>query len=101
MLALEAGKHVLCEKPLTINSDQAKKLFSVAEKKGLFLMEGMWTRFQPVGVQLRHFIETRIIGNIVRIMADNSLGVNVSTEWPPGDRMTRRELGGGTLMDSG
>ncbi|KAJ6021475.1 dimeric dihydrodiol dehydrogenase, partial [Penicillium herquei] len=83
MLALEAGKHVLCEKPLTVNADQARKLFSIAAKKGLFLMEGMWTRFQPIGNELHRALEDRTIGSIIRVFADNGLGVDDSTEWPP------------------
>ncbi|KAJ5736424.1 uncharacterized protein N7483_001549 [Penicillium malachiteum] len=101
MLALEAGKHVLCEKPITVNADQARKLFSVAARKGLFLMEGMWTRFQPVGQELHRALKYRTIGNIIRVIADNGLGVDDSTEWPPSDRMIRKELGGGALLDLG
>ncbi|KAJ5722723.1 dimeric dihydrodiol dehydrogenase [Penicillium malachiteum] len=101
MLALGAGKHVLCEKPFTVNADQARKLFSVAARKGLFLMEGMWTRFQPIAKELQQTLQDRTIGAIIRVIADNGLGVDGSTEWPPNDRMMRRELGGGALLDLG
>ncbi|KAA8646646.1 Gfo/Idh/MocA family protein [Aspergillus tanneri] len=75
MLALEAGKHVLCEKALTVNAQQAKKLFVTAVQKQLFLMEGLWTRFQPAGVQVR------------RLLRDAD------------DRMVKKELAGGALLD--
>lgn len=47
-LCLEHGKHVLCEKPFTINAEQAKELYALAEKKQLFIMEAFWIRFLPL-----------------------------------------------------
>ena len=47
-LCLEHGKHVLCEKPFTVNADQARELIQLAQANKLFLMEGLWTRFLPV-----------------------------------------------------
>ena len=47
LAALTAGKHVLCEKALTINAREASELVSLARAKGLFLMEAMWSRFLP------------------------------------------------------
>jgi predicted dehydrogenase len=41
MMALEAGKHVLCEKPLSLNEKQSRKIFSTAKAKNLFFMEGL------------------------------------------------------------
>lgn len=55
--ALSAGKHVLCEKPLTVNAAQAKLLVQLARSKSLFLMEAVWTRFQPVHYQVGTFSE--------------------------------------------
>src|SRR5262249_2304415 len=45
--ALRAGKHVLCEKPFTINAREAQELVGLARAGGLFLMEAVWTRFLP------------------------------------------------------
>ena len=45
--AMEAGKHVLCEKPMTVSRREAELLFAEAKERNLFLMEGMWTRFLP------------------------------------------------------
>ncbi|KAE8316904.1 hypothetical protein BDV41DRAFT_561847 [Aspergillus transmontanensis] len=83
MLALEAGKHVLCEKSFTVNAGQAKKLFTVAEKKQRFLMEGLWTQA------------------VTRVFADNGLGMDPYSDFPPGDRMVAKELAGGALLDLG
>jgi predicted dehydrogenase len=51
-LALGAGKHVLLEKPFTLDANQAKALASLAAEKDVFLMEAMWTRFLPNHVAL-------------------------------------------------
>lgn len=51
-LCLEHGKHVLCEKPFTINAEQAKELYALAEKKQLFIMEAFWIRFLPAVCQI-------------------------------------------------
>lgn len=50
--AIAAGKHVLCEKPLTINEREAKELVAAARAKGVFLMEGMFNISEPVGLSL-------------------------------------------------
>jgi dihydrodiol dehydrogenase / D-xylose 1-dehydrogenase (NADP) len=56
MLALEAGKNVLCEKAFTVNAAQAKKLVEKAKEKNLFLMEAVWTRYFPLSIYVRDVI---------------------------------------------
>ncbi|GMG03949.1 unnamed protein product [Aspergillus oryzae] len=99
MLALEAGKHVLCEKNFTVNAGQAKKLSTVAEKKQRFLMEGLWTRFLPVSVEVRQFLQAGAIGTVTRVFADNGLGMDPYSDFLPGDLMVVKELAGGALLD--
>ena len=55
-LCLNAGKHVLCEKPITVNAAQARECMALAKEKGLFLMEAMWMKFIPA---VRQMLETR------------------------------------------
>ena len=55
-LCLEHGKHVLCEKPFTINAEQAKELYALAEKKQLFIMEAFWIRFLPLYAKLQQML---------------------------------------------
>lgn len=62
LLCLEAGKPVLCEKPFTMNAEQAARVVSVANERGLFAMEGMWTRFVPLISRLRTMIAEGAIG---------------------------------------
>ena len=61
-LALEAGRHVLCEKAFTANASQARELFALAEARGLFLGEAMWTRFLPMKAKLQQLLHDGAIG---------------------------------------
>ncbi len=62
--ALEAGKHVLCEKPMVLSSSQAKELFEIAKKKGLILFEGIKTAYCPGFIQLLNVAQSNVIGEI-------------------------------------
>jgi predicted dehydrogenase len=66
MLALEAGKHVLCEKAFTVTASQTKKLVETARAKNLFLMEAVWTRFFPLSIKIRELITSGAIGQVYR-----------------------------------
>lgn len=67
LLMLENGKHVLCEKPLCLNEKQAKKLITYAERKKLFLMEGIWSRSFPSYQYIRKQINNGTLGEIKRV----------------------------------
>lgn len=69
LVMLENGKHVLCEKPLTLSEKQTKKLFDVAKEKNLFLMEGLWTSSFPAIVEMRKMIANGAIGDVVFVSA--------------------------------
>lgn len=69
LLMLEHGKHVLVEKPLTLNEKQSKKLINYAERKKLFLMEAIWSRFFPCYQYIRKQIENGMLGDIVSVDA--------------------------------
>ena len=72
MLAIEAGKHVLCEKPFTVTAEQTRKLAEAARAKGVFLMEAVWTRYLPISVKIREMVESGVIGPVYRVIADSS-----------------------------
>lgn len=99
MLCLEAGKHVLCEKAFTTNAAQARKLIETAKAKNLFLMEAVWTRFFPLSIQIRKFIEDGNLGAVHRVIADNSFGDNVEEKYGTTHRMINMDLAGGCLLD--
>ena len=68
MLALEAGKPVLCEKAFTVNAAQARKLVETARAKKLFLMEAVWTRYFPLSIKIRELVQSGAIGTVYRVI---------------------------------
>lgn len=73
MMMLQHGKHVLCEKPMSMNEKQTKKLIEFAEQKKLFLMEAIWSRFFPSYQYIRHQIENGKLGEVLSV--DVTFGV--------------------------
>lgn len=63
-LALNYGKHVLCEKPFTMNAKEAQALMELAKEKRLFLMEAMWTRFLPVANYISDLVKSGTLGDV-------------------------------------
>src|SRR5215813_12044980 len=97
ILALNAGKHVLCEKPFTINECEAKEIVSVAQAKGLFVMEAMWTRFFPIMGKVRKLLKAGEIGEPYLLHAD----FGFKGTFNPEGRLYNPNLGGGALLDVG
>jgi predicted dehydrogenase len=97
LLALRHGKHVLIEKPFTLNAAQAREVVGEAEKRGLLVLEAMWTRFLPHMIQVREIIAQGTIGNVRTVIADH--GQLLPTD--PLHRLNNPELGGGALLDLG
>ena len=62
--ALEHGKHVLCEKPMTLSRAEAEELFNLAERKGLILMEAIKTAYTPGFIRLLSMLQSGVIGEI-------------------------------------
>ncbi|KAK8854925.1 hypothetical protein IAR55_003664 [Kwoniella newhampshirensis] len=99
-LALEGGKHCLLEKPATLNAAEWKHLVSIAKSKNLFLMEAVWTRFNPVMLAIQKAIhEDDVIGEIRCLYSDLSMDVYKKRE--DTDRLLAAELAGGALLDIG
>ncbi len=95
LLALSAGKHVLLEKPFTINAREAKEIQDLARSKNLFVLEAMWTRFLPSMDAIFDVINSGILGEIKLVTADHSQYLpHVARLWEP-------EMGGGALLDLG
>ena len=97
LLSLRAGKHVLCEKPFTINAGETREIIAEARKLGLFLMEAMWTRFVPAVVEAKRLIDEGAIGEVRMINADFGFRAGFN----PQSRAFAPELGGGGLLDVG
>lgn len=94
-LMLENNKHVLMEKPMTLNLKQTKELVGIARKRKLFLMEAVWSRFLPSYKHLAELLRNNAIGDIVHVDANFGLPIlNI-------ERIMKRSFGGGTVLDLG
>lgn len=93
--ALSAGHHVLCEKPITMNSRELALLREIAEEKHLFFAEAMWTAYFPVTRQIREALAAGMIGRVRYVSAE--MGKTVA----PDHRLTKAETGGGAMLDMG
>jgi len=96
-LALKAGKHVLVEKPFTVNATEARRLVELASDRGLLLLEAMWTRWLPHMVAVRDLIARGELGDIRALIADHTQKLPDD----PAHRINALELGGGALLDLG
>jgi predicted dehydrogenase len=96
-LALEQGKHVLVEKPFTVNAKEARELVRIAREKNLFLMEAIWVRYLPSLKLLKSKIHKKEIGEIK--VVNISFGWFVSPEYEK--RLKDPMLAGGATLDLG
>lgn len=94
-MALEAGKHVLVEKPFTANAAQALELQYLAKERQRFLMEAMWPRFTPAYRTLADLLDRHVIGDVRAVMAT----FGGRADFAPRTRPFRLDLAGGALMD--
>jgi predicted dehydrogenase len=85
------------EKPFTTNAADAEDLVALAREKGLFAMEAMWTRFNPLVIRLRELVADGAIGDVTAVYADFAF----ASEYDPSHRMWSPDLAGGALLDLG
>ena len=97
LLAIDAGKHVLIEKPFTLNRAQALTVAERAQHRGVVAMEAMWTRFLPHMVHLRSLLAEGAIGEVRTVIADHTQSLPTDPE----HRLQNPALGGGALLDLG
>lgn len=96
-MCIEAGKHVLCEKPFTTCASQARELYALAKERGVFIMEALWTRFLPAYKQLRDFVDSGRYGKLRHIRCEYGFIASGARR----ERKFRSDLGGGALLDIG
>jgi D-xylose 1-dehydrogenase (NADP+, D-xylono-1,5-lactone-forming) len=94
--ALEAGKHVLCEKPLACSSAEVERMFAAAHANERWLMEGFMHRFHPQMAEARRLLATGAIGRVLHVRS-NRTAHGRGRENP----RYRRDAGGGALLDVG
>ena len=97
LLAIDAGKHVLVEKPFTISQPQARTIAERAAAQGVVAMEAMWTRYLPHMVRLRELLAEGAIGDVRTVIADHTQSLPTD----PTHRLQNPALGGGALLDLG
>ncbi len=95
--AAQAGKHVLCEKPLTLSLDDARKMFEAAHRHGVMLLEAYPYYFQPQTGQMLSLLHSGAIGQVRAIQA--CFGFTLPDD--PHNIRLKPELGGGALLDAG
>jgi predicted dehydrogenase len=96
-ICLQAGKAVLCEKPFCINAAEAERVVQLARENGLFVMEGMWTRFFPLMEEVRRLLSEGAIGEVRMLNVDFGFRADLD----PASRLFEKRLGGGALLDVG
>ena len=95
--ALEAGKHVLCEKAFMMDAAEARDVVELARAKGLFLMEALWTKFNPLMNDLQRRIAAGEIGQLK--LVETHFGFN--RPYDESHRLFDAKLGGGSTLDQG
>ena len=97
VLALNAGKPVLCEKPFAVNAQEAQEMVAAAVANNVALMEAMWSRFLPHYALVREIVASGILGKILTVHADH--GQRLADQNIP--RLVDPLLAGGALLDLG
>jgi predicted dehydrogenase len=97
ILALNAGKPVLCEKPFAVNAQESQAMVDAASRNSVALMEAMWARFLPHYAKVREIVDSGVLGPILSIHADH--GQRLADQGIA--RLIDPELAGGALLDLG
>lgn len=95
--AAEAGKHILCEKPLTVTAEETERVLEAVRRHDVFLMEAFMYRCHPQTRRLVELIEQGVIGEVRLIQAAFSF----RAPYDPAGRLFAPELGGGGILDVG
>ncbi len=98
IMCLEAGRHVLCEKPFAVNAAEAIAMIDCARANNRFLMDAFWTRFFPGMEKLRALLAENAIGDVMLAQAD--FGYRTGSIMPE-SRIYNPDLAGGALLDVG
>ena len=96
LLFLEAGRAVVCEKPLAVNEREVKTMIQKAQEKNVFFMEGIWTRFFPAFKKALEWVKDGRIGTPQMVHGVFGYGSTDSSKW-----RYSRDMAGGSLLDVG
>ena len=98
IMAMEHGKHVLCEKPMGINRAEVEKMIAAAQQNKVFLMEALWSRFNPSIRKVKELVATGEIGPLAYVHADFAF---FALDRDFEGRVLNPKLAGGSLLDIG
>lgn len=98
LLAMENGKHVLCEKPAGVNFSEVNGMISSSRKNGVFFMEALWSRFNPAIRRVKELVDKNEIGQVGYINADFAF---YALDRDESGRILNPDLAGGSLLDIG
>ncbi len=96
--AMEHGKHVLCEKPMGVNAAEVAQMIAAAKSNGVFLMEALWSRFNPSIRKVKSLVDEGAIGELRYLRADFGF---YALDRDPAGRLLNPDLAGGSLLDIG
>lgn len=96
--AMKAGNAVLCEKPMGVNKGEVEKMVAVAKENNVFLMEALWTRFNPTIKKVKELVDNGTIGDIGYLQADFAF---YALDRDENGRLLNPDLAGGSLLDIG
>ena len=97
-LMMNNGKHVLCEKPMCVNSSEAEEMFRCAEENNVLLMEAMWARLVPGTLKMLELVENGVFGDILGVEGKFCYTMD---EDEMDHHVFKSENGGGSLLDVG
>lgn len=96
--AMKSGKHVLCEKPMGVNTSEVNEMITVAKAEKVFLMEALWSRFIPAIKSVKELTDNGDLGMVKYVNADFAF---YALDRPIESRLLNLDLGGGTILDIG
>jgi predicted dehydrogenase len=94
---IAAGKPVLCEKPFTLDAEEAERVAAAAQRRRVFVMEAMWTRFLPAVARLREILASGVLGDVRLVIGGGAF----VPAYDPENYLFDPKLGGGALLDAG
>lgn len=97
-LMMNNGKHVLCEKPMAVNSKEAEEMFRCARENNVLLMEAMWARLVPGTIKMLELVENGVLGDILGVEGKFCYSMDEDEMY---HHVFKRENGGGSLLDVG
>lgn len=98
ILAMNHGKHVLCEKPMGVNRGQVERMIAASQKNNVFLMEALWSRFNPSIRKAKELVDAGKIGSLSYLHADFAF---YALERSEEGRLLNPALAGGSILDIG